>query len=639
VLGLAQNPTPLLTESADKLVAVLQSQASQKEKADACRQLSVIGTKDAVPALVALLADDKLHHMARYALETIPDPGADAALRQALARLKGRPLAGVIGSLGVRHDAEAVAPLGNLLQDPDADVAQAAARALGRIGTGAAAKALDGALAGVSPGNRLALCEGLLRCAETLMAKGQRNDALAVYDHLRSVSEPHQVRAASLRGSILMRGKDGLPLLLQALRGDDFVLVSAAARTAQELPGPEVTQALATELPQLPADKQIVIIQTLAKRADAAALPALQALARRGPKLVRIEAIRALPQIGHPSAVPSLVELLSDPDAELARLARESLAGLRGQETDAAIDALLKSGEPNQRLTALELIGRRRMVGYVPALLKAAGDADAQVRPAALKKLGELGGPAELSQLVALLERASSAQDLDAAEQALSAICARTPSPEASAEKLVGALASAKPAQKATLLRVLTSVGGAAALQAVRTAVTDTDAEVHSAAIRALGAWKSADAAPELLALAKTSTNPTDKTLCLRSYLDWGSHPDLSAPQRLAICVAASGLVAQPEEKRLLLGALGGIPALEALRMAAPLLEEAATAKEASAAVVSIADKLLKGTDSASIAPQIVEPLRKAGEVAGSSDLGKKARGLLEQAERKATQK
>jgi hypothetical protein len=54
---------------------------------------------------------------------------------------------------------------------------------------------------------------------------------------------------------------------------------------------------------------------------------------------------------------------------------------------------------------------------------------------------------------------------------------------------------------------------------------------------------------------------------------------------------------------------------------------------------VSIADKLLKGTDSASVAPQIVEPLRKAGEVAGSSDLGKKARGLLEQAERKATQK
>ena len=46
--------------------------------------------------------------MARYALETIPDPSVDDALRDALGKLKGRPLLGVIGSLGVRRDAKAV---------------------------------------------------------------------------------------------------------------------------------------------------------------------------------------------------------------------------------------------------------------------------------------------------------------------------------------------------------------------------------------------------------------------------------------------------------------------------------------------------------------------------------------------------
>jgi hypothetical protein len=48
--------------SEDKLIAVLKSDAPHKEKADACRQLAVIGTKDAVAPLAELLRDEKLSH-------------------------------------------------------------------------------------------------------------------------------------------------------------------------------------------------------------------------------------------------------------------------------------------------------------------------------------------------------------------------------------------------------------------------------------------------------------------------------------------------------------------------------------------------------------------------------------------------
>src|SRR2546426_11629045 len=40
------------------LVTVLKSDAGQKEKADACRELARIGTKQAVPDLAALLGDE-----------------------------------------------------------------------------------------------------------------------------------------------------------------------------------------------------------------------------------------------------------------------------------------------------------------------------------------------------------------------------------------------------------------------------------------------------------------------------------------------------------------------------------------------------------------------------------------------------
>ena len=174
-------------EQVDKLIAVLKSDASHKEKADACRALAVVGTREAVPVLAALLADEKLSHMARYALEPIPDPSVDQALREASGRLRGRPLVGVIGSIGVRHDAKAVGALSRLLRDADPDVAQAAARALGSIGTAEAAKAIQDALPGSPAGNQLAFCEGLFRCAETLAAKGEPTQALAIYDHLRSL--------------------------------------------------------------------------------------------------------------------------------------------------------------------------------------------------------------------------------------------------------------------------------------------------------------------------------------------------------------------------------------------------------------------------------------------------------------------
>ena len=83
-----------------ELLAVLRSDASVQEKSAACRQLAQVATKESVPTLAAMLGDEKLSHMARYALETIRDPAADAALRDALNTVAGSPRLGVIGSLG-----------------------------------------------------------------------------------------------------------------------------------------------------------------------------------------------------------------------------------------------------------------------------------------------------------------------------------------------------------------------------------------------------------------------------------------------------------------------------------------------------------------------------------------------------------
>lgn len=180
-----------------KIAAVLAGSAPRAAKDYACRQLRTIGTAAAVPALAALLADGELSHMARYALERIPDAAAGQALRDALPKTKGGLKIGLIGSLGVRGEADSVTPLAKLLTDADAAVAASAALALGTIGSPEAGQALASATS--SPGTKDALADASLRCAEALVAAGNKSEAKATYERLLkgAPSEPVQ-RAAEL---------------------------------------------------------------------------------------------------------------------------------------------------------------------------------------------------------------------------------------------------------------------------------------------------------------------------------------------------------------------------------------------------------------------------------------------------------
>ena len=185
-----------------RLAAVLKTDAPFDAKQYVCRKLMVIGTAVSVPTLAGLLTDEKLAHSARYALERITAPEAAAALRDALSATKGELKIGVIGSLGVRGDAENVAPLGALLGDGDASIVRAAAIALGAIRSPAATKALANGKA-ANP----VVADALLACAESLLADGKKAEALATYKSLLAGKQPKHIKLAVTRGMLACAGK------------------------------------------------------------------------------------------------------------------------------------------------------------------------------------------------------------------------------------------------------------------------------------------------------------------------------------------------------------------------------------------------------------------------------------------------
>jgi HEAT repeat protein len=246
------------------LIAVLQSDAPKSEKAITCKKLAIYGTEQSVPALAPLLADKELSSWARIALEAIPGPASDAALRKAMDNLKGRLLIGVINSISVRRDDLAVDALAQKRADSDADVASAAAIALGHIGGEKAAKALTQSLAEAPVGVRSAAAEGCILCAEWFLAHDKNSEAVKLYDEVRQVDVPNQRHLEAIRGAILARGSDGIPLLIEQLGSQDKDRLGVGLRTARELAGQDVTEALAAELDRIsPKRRPLLLLATV----------------------------------------------------------------------------------------------------------------------------------------------------------------------------------------------------------------------------------------------------------------------------------------------------------------------------------------------------------------------------------------
>ena len=605
-------------------IEVLQSDAPKADKAMACKRLAVYGAADAVPALAALLPDEELTSWARIALEVIPGSEADTALREAMGKLNGRVQIGVINSIGVRRDAGAVDALAGRLQGSDAKVASAAAAALGKIGNGPAAQALEKSLAAAPAAVRSAVADGCILCAERFLAEGKAPEAAALYDKVRTADVPKPRILEATRGAILARGSAGLPLLVEQLKSPDKGLFSIGLSTARELPGREVSEAIAAELPNVPPQRQGLLVAAVADRSDAGVLPAVLAVAKNGPEAARGVAVAALGRVGDASCVPVLLEAAGADNAALADAAVTALADLAGKAVDAELAARLPAAEGKAREVLIELSGRRRITAAVAALIRAADDADPSIRRSALVALGATVGPEELPVLIKRVVAPQDAADAEAAQQALRAACVRMPDGEACARQLVAATAQAAVPVRCSVLEILGAMGNPAALEALAAAAKSGQAELQEVASRLLGEWMTIDAAPVLLDLAKTSPEEKYQIRALRGYIRLVRQFNVPDPQRVEMCRAALATAARDAEKKLVLEVMGRYPSVDMLRLAVEAAKNPSLKKEASAASLAIAQKIGGSADVQKLLAQVgQEPVKieilKAEYGAGST--------------------
>jgi HEAT repeat protein len=610
-----------------RLVKVLRMpKATFAGKQFCCRMLRRIGSDACVPALAALLPDGKLSHMARFALQGLATPTADEALRAALPAVKGRQKTGVIGSIAARGDRKAVPAIAKLLAGKDVEATRAALDALGRIGGAEAARALRKA----EVPDALAAARGhaLLRCADSLPEE-EAATAAAIYREMFAADKPTFVRIAALRGVVRAEKEKAVTTVLALLKDRNVELQRAAAALVVDVPGAKATEAFAAEMSSLAPASQVVLLAALATRGDRAAGPAVTALADAKDEAVRLAALRALASVGSAANVPKLVAVGAGDDAA-GKTALGALARLRGDGVDEAILAAMGNATDEVALALIGTLKARRTPGAIQALMQAAVSCDDSARQAAFGALGALGTEDDIPPLVALLVQTPAGPVQDAAVAAVQAVCGRVKDTEERAAPLLAALDKAGNPGKVPLLRVLGRLGGDKALAAVRGALQATDAKVRDAGIRALTEWPDAAAAGDLLALAETSKELVHRVLALRAVVRLLELPSTrTADETLKLCARAMAAAQRPDEKKLVLGAVGRVPHPDALAMAKKYAADASLRAEAERASVMIASGMTASY------PEQAEPALKE-IIAATKDAGirKRAREALEHMEK-----
>lgn len=616
-------------EEEPKLLETLRDPAAPLfEKAMACKKLAVIGTAKAVETLGALLDDPQLSHYARFALEPIPSPEVDRVLREAAGRVRGRLLAGVLDSIGNRRDREAVPLLEKLLQSDDELVVEAAAVALGRIATPAAAQRLEVAMKGPHVVRREAAAQAALEAAERLAAEGQPLVALNLYEAVWRAEVPAHIRAGGLRGVILHRGEAGVALLVDQIRAGDKVAFAAALGVARELPEETgVTEKLLALMPELPADRQAKLIAVLADRGNPAARPVVVKSLGHEDLEVRLAAVRALGKLGDASVVPALIEVASGPEPTLAETAQTVLAALPGDEIDQAIVAQLAIGDPSRRVVAMKLAAERYIHAAVPALTKALDAPEAEVRMAAIEALGYTTKLGDLPVLTGRLMRSTDGTERAALEGALRAACPRIPEREECAQHLVDCLEKAPAEIKPVFLRLLGLVGGKTALEALVQKCRDEDDAIRDVATQVLGEWMGTDAAPALLDLAKSDLPERYRIRALRGYIRIVRQFDLTDAERVAMSREALAVATRDAERRLVVEVLGRVITPESLELLTTLVDDPQIGEDAARAAVTVGEKLVPNQPAA-----VRKAAEKVLERAKDAETLKRAKALLKRA-------
>ena len=386
---------------------------------------------------------------------------------------------------------------------------------------------------------------------------------------------------------------DAMALIVELLNNEDRDMRALGLQEIREsIPGEAATKAFIDLLPGLSIEVQGSLIEALGDRGDTAARPTIVEMVKNEQEVVRTAALRALGKLGTKDDVALLAAKAVAESKTESDAARQSLVKLRGDEVNATIVATLAEGEPSVRSQLLGVLAARNAKEALPKVIESVEDADSSVRLAALGALRFLAEPDQTATLVEVIKKSQNEAERLSAELALLVMCSR--GREACADAVVVGLADAEAPVRVSLLRALARAGGERAMAETVARLEDEDPAVVDQAVRMLAASSDPAAVEHLKTIVQSSENRLHRVLAMRGLVRM-SEPGEDKPADVETLALVMKSAERPQDKLLVIGALGAIVTPEALDLAASAVDDPELATEAGLAVVRIAEAMADG--------------------------------------------
>ncbi|HYL97821.1 MAG TPA: HEAT repeat domain-containing protein [Blastocatellia bacterium] len=354
-----------------------------------------------------------------------------------------------VATLARLHDSRAVPVVITALKDSDERVRAESARALAVLADNRAVEPLLGALADQSPEVRFQAAAGL----------GIFKDRRSIQP-LESALTDRDSRVSAAAAESLARLQDPgvIRMLIRTLGSGDWQLRARAAQVLMRVPGAAASPEAIPRLVDGLRDKDLIVRYYSAEAlvsAGAPAVPQLAELFRSGKFIERERTGRVLGRIGRPSISP-MSDIIQD-----------------------------RTNTPELRAAAAAVLGIVGDPQGIEPLVSLLGDQRYFVREQAAIALGRIGAPA-IDQLVKL-SHASGPATRESAVEALGDACAEI-------RHEIEQRGQAKPGDEALIARCV---------ETIQHALTDPNASIKLAAVRAMGSTGSKDAVEPLMAILR----------------------------------------------------------------------------------------------------------------------------------------
>jgi len=580
------------------LIAFLNSDATAAAKMEVCRHLRVFGSAASVPVLKKMLADTNTSDLARYALEKIPGPEADAALIDSLKTNQKKIRIGIISSLGKRKVEEAVPHLEQMLSGSDKDLAAVSAQALGEIGNPRAVSILCSVLDETTGILQTQVAESLLICAEQIFNAGRVEPAEKIFGDLFNRSNlTENIRGAALSGRIRAAGIYGRSIIWNILQGKEKSLFLYAIKMIPECFDENSIQPFCALLPTLTAPFNVHLINVLAGFKSPEVLDAVVSSLESDDKSVRLAALHALEKVGDSSTVGLLSRIAAETKGEEKEAARISLWNLSGKNIEQVIlDELNKNLSSEIQAELILSIGERHICAGRSCLMRIAAATEADNRLLAVKTLRDISKPGDLPQLLDILTAAEDERVRDEMILTAAIVARKQHQNSQQANVVVNRLSQVeKPETRALLYRVLGKIGDDSTLPILRKDKFHEDPTLKKAVLYALADWPHSTPKDDLFQIASKTDDRTHHVVALQAFIRMVEMDKFRMPEAAVNDLGEAVEIAQRnEEKIAVLGLLPQFACPDALALAELLSQHDAFKAEAELAVEKIKNILEK---------------------------------------------